>query len=73
MTAMIINQQSVSLDPRNPDFVQNPYPFYAELRDHCPVFHWRELCHWCFAGYQDVSALLRDRRFGRQILHLATR
>ena len=27
---MIINQQSVSLDPRNPDFVQNPYAFYAE-------------------------------------------
>ena len=70
---MIIDQQSVSLDPRDPDFVQDPYPFYAELRDHCPVFHWKELGHWCFAGYQDVSALLRDRRFGRQILHLATR
>ena len=70
---MIIDQQAVSLDPRDPDFVQDPYPFYAELRDHCPVFHWKELGHWCFAGYQDVSALLRDRRFGRQILHLATR
>jgi cytochrome P450 len=70
---MIIDQQSVSLDPRDPDFVQDPYPFYAELRDHCPVFHWKELGHWCFAGHQDVSALLRDRRFGRQILHLATR
>ena len=70
---MIINQQSVSLDPRNPDLVQNPYPFYAELRDHCPAFHWKELGHWCFADYQDVSTLLRDRRFGRQILHLATR
>jgi cytochrome P450 len=70
---MIIDQQSVSLDPRDPEFVQDPYPFYAELRDHCPVFHWKELGHWCFAGYQDVSALLRDRRFGRQILHLATR
>ena len=42
---MIIDQQSVSLDPRNPDFVQNPYPFYAELRDHCPAFHWKELGH----------------------------
>jgi len=73
MTAMIIDQQAVSLDPRDPEFVQDPYPFYAELRDHCPVFHWKELGHWCFAGYQDVSALLRDRRFGRQILHLATR
>jgi len=65
---MIIDQQSVSLDPRDPEFVQDPYPFYAELRDHCPVFHWKALGHWCFAGYQDVSVLLRDRRFGRQIL-----
>jgi cytochrome P450 len=73
MTAMIIDQQSVSLDPRDPEFVQDPYPFYAELRDHCPVFHWKELGHWCFASYQDVNTLLRDRRFGRQILHLATR
>ena len=60
---MTINQQSVTLDPRNPGFVQDPYPFYAELRAKSPVFHWKELGHWCFAGYQDVSALLRDRRF----------
>lgn len=70
---MIIDQQSASLDPRDPDFVQDPYPFYAELRNHCPVFHWKELGHWCFAAYDEVGALLRDRRFGRQILHLATR
>ena len=70
---MTISQQSVSLDPRDPDFVQDPYPFYAELRAKCPVFHWKEFGHWCFAGYDEVSALLRDRRFGRQILHLATR
>ena len=70
---MTIDQQSVSLDARDPDFVQNPYPFYAELRARCPVFHWKELGHWCFANHDDVNALLRDRRFGRQILHLATR
>ncbi len=70
---MTIDQQSVSLDPRDPDFVQDPYPFYAELRARCPVFRWKEYGHWCFAGYDDVGALLRDRRFGRQILHLATR
>ena len=70
---MTIDQQSVSLDPRDPDFVQDPYPFYTELRARCPVFHWKEYGHWCFAGYDDVNTLLRDRRFGRQILHLATR
>ena len=63
----------VSLNPRDPAFVQDPYPSYAELRARRPVFYWEELGHWCFAGYEDVSNLLRDRRFGRQILHLATR
>ena len=70
---MTISGSTVSLDPRNESFVQNPYPFYAELRANAPVFYWTELDHWCFARHEDVSALLRDRRFGRQILHLATR
>lgn len=70
---MLINNHSVCLDSRDPDFVQNPYPFYAELRARCPVFHWEQLGQWCFASYEDVSTLLRDRRFGRKILHLATR
>ena len=64
---------SISLNPRDRDFVQNPYPYYAEWRARCPVFHWEELGLRCFAAHEDVSALLRDRRFGRQILHLATR
>lgn len=66
-------QPSVCLDPQDPDFVQDPYPFYAEWRANSPVFHWQQLGHWCFADYDDVNALLRDRRFGRQILHIATR
>ena len=38
-----------------------------------PVFYWEEYGYWCFARHDDVSALLRDRRFGRQILHLISR
>jgi unspecific monooxygenase len=34
---------------------------------------WEDYGHWCFAGFRDVSALLRDKRFGRQILHIASR
>jgi cytochrome P450 len=66
-------QPSVSLDPRDPAFVQDPYAFYARWRAERPVFHWEQLGHWCFAAYDEVNALLRDRRFGRQILHIATR
>ncbi len=70
---MIHLQSSVSLDPRDPAFVQDPYPFYAQWRAEHPVFQWEQLGHWCFTVYDDVNALLRDRRFGRQILHIATR
>jgi cytochrome P450 len=70
---MTLSGTQASLDPRNEAFVQNPYPFYAEFREKCPVFWWTDLNHWCFAKHEDVSALLRDRRFGRQILHRATR
>jgi cytochrome P450 len=67
------NTRSVDLDPRNAQFVQNPYPAYHTIRGVCPVFKWEQYGHWCFAGYDDVNMLLRDRRFGRQILHVATR
>jgi unspecific monooxygenase len=34
---------------------------------------WEDYGHWCFTGFKEVSALLRDKRFGRQILHVASR
>jgi cytochrome P450 len=67
------NTRSVDLDPRDAQFYQNPYPTYHELRRKLPAFKWQQYGCWCFAGHEDVNALLRDRRFGRQILHVATR
>jgi cytochrome P450 len=70
---MTVRGVEVDLDPRHPAFVRDPYPFYEALRDLGRVFHWRQLGHRCCARYDDVNALLRDRRLGRQILHVATR
>ncbi len=67
------NTCSVDLDPRSAQFVQNPYPAYEAIRAVCPVFKWQQYDHWCFVNHQDVNNLLRDRRFGRQILHVASR
>ncbi len=64
---------TVDLDPRDPAFVQDPYAAYHEIRARAPVFYWQQYGLWCAAGHDVVSALLRDRRFGRQILHVATR
>lgn len=66
-------KRSVWLDPCDPGFYQNPYPAYRAIREAVPVFKWEHYGYWCFARHADVSALLRDRRFGRQILHVATR
>ena len=72
---MLINTtiRSVNLDPRDAQFVQNPYTAYHQIRAVLPAFKWEQYGHWCFATHEDVNALLRDRRFGRQILHVATR
>jgi cytochrome P450 len=67
------NTRSVQLDPREARFFANPYPYYDRIRIQVPVFKWENYGHWCFARHEDVNNLLRDRRFGRQILHVATR
>jgi cytochrome P450 len=75
MTAVRVDRSkaSVDLDPRDPGFFQDPYAAYRVLRSQCPRFRWRQYGYWCFSRYADVAALLRDRRFGRQIDHLMGR
>jgi len=62
-----------SIDPRDPHFVQDVYSAYGLWHAEGPAFYWEEYGHWCFAGFETVDRLLRDRRFGRQVLHVATR
>ncbi|KKB10284.1 cytochrome P450 [Devosia chinhatensis] len=62
-----------SAQPQDPAFFQNPYPFYSDINRSNPAFFWEEYGHWCFADFKSVSALLRDKRFGRDILHVASR
>ena len=55
-----VPSRSVRLDPCDPAFFNDPYPYYHEIRSQVPVFRWEEYGHWCFARYEDVNALLRD-------------
>ncbi|MBT6152614.1 MAG: cytochrome P450, partial [Chloroflexi bacterium] len=68
-----LDTKYVKLDPKNPDFYQNPYPYYAEIREKCPIFYWEDFNIWCFVNHADVDAVLRNRDFGVQIDHLAPR
>lgn len=66
-------ERSVSLDAGHPGFYQAPNAIYAALHAQTPTFYWREQRQWFFTGYDLVNGLLRDKRFGRQILHIASR
>ena len=59
--------------PRDAAFYQNPYAFYSALHLGTPTFLWEDYGHWCFTGFREVNGLLRDKRFGRQILHVMSR
>jgi cytochrome P450 len=67
------DSRRISQNPRDPAFFNDPYPAYREMRLGPELFFWEDYGFWCCAGHKQVSALLRDRRFGRQILHVATR
>jgi cytochrome P450 len=63
--------RSVRADPHDPAFYGDPYALYSAVhagaaeRGGVPAFEWDEYGFWCFAGFPEVSAILRDKRFGR--------
>jgi len=61
-----------AFDPWSPAFVADPYPAYEELRASAPVSWFEPTGQYLIARYDDVNALLRDRRLGRTYLHVAT-
>ena len=58
--------QRLTQSPTDPVFVQDPYPFYARARAAGPLFFWTDYNLVCACDHAAVSALLRDRRFGRE-------
>ncbi len=55
-----------SADPRDPEFFGDPYRFYTGLHAAGDsTFFWEDYGYWCAAGFDEVNAILRDRRFGR--------
>jgi cytochrome P450 len=60
-------------DPLSPEFKRDPYPTYERLRAEAPIFYSDELRLWFACTYEDVAAILRDKRFGRSITHVMSR
>ncbi|WP_435258674.1 cytochrome P450 [Thioclava sp. FR2] len=59
--------QSLSQSPTDPDFVQNPYPFYERARAAGPLFFWEDYGMICTPSAAACHAIFRDRRFGREV------
>src|SRR2546426_3882572 len=58
--------------PEQIEFIANPYAAYEELRHAGRIHYDGRTDHWLVTRHADVNALLRDRRFGRTYLHVAT-
>jgi cytochrome P450 len=61
-----------AFQPQEIGFIADPYPVYDELRRAGRIHYDERTDHWLITRHADVNALLRDRRFGRTYLHLAT-
>lgn len=58
--------------PWSPSFVADPYPAHAALREQGSAHWFAPTGQWLIPRYEDVRALLRDRRLGRTYLHRFT-
>jgi cytochrome P450 len=59
-------------DPLAPEVIADPYPFYHRLRALDPVHH-SPLGFYVASRHADVTAVLRDRRFGKDFVGRMTR
>ena len=67
-----INCPVFSMSPSEPAFFGNPYLTYDNIRSLGPLVFWTEYDFPVTARYDLVSALLRDRRFGRDVTHVTS-
>jgi cytochrome P450 len=59
-------------NPWSPDFIANPYPHYHRLREADPM-HLTSLGFRVASRHADVTAILRDKRFGKDFVGRMTR
>ena len=66
------SETELSFDPLSPEFIRNPYPHYHRLRERDPV-HRSPLGFFVSSRHDDVSSILRDKRFGKDFVGRMTR
>ncbi len=59
--------RTICQSPKDPGFVQNPYDFYDRARALGPMVYWQDYDLVVATSHAANSAILRDRRFGREV------
>ena len=54
-------------NPLSPEVIDNPYPYYAHLRTHAPVYWIEPLQGWALSRYADVDFALRNPQIFRPL------
>ncbi len=61
-----------TFNPLSPDFIRNPYPFYAQLRHSAPMLP-SPFGGILASRHAEVSLVLRDKRFGKDFVNRITK
>jgi cytochrome P450 len=60
----------LAFDPSDPEFLADPYPTLARLREAARVFYEPAWNRWFVTCHEDVRSCLRDKRLGRNFRHV---
>jgi len=47
-------------DPLDPDYLADPYPYYARFRREAPVFYAPKIDFWVVSRYEDIVDIVKD-------------
>lgn len=60
--------RTVTQSPTEPEFVQNPYPFYTRMLAHGEPIFWQDYNMLAVFAHDQIAALLKDKRLGREAM-----
>ena len=67
-----MNVKTAILPTEDPDFIADPYPLLAELRENYSVFYDETVALWFITRYDAVRKVQTDKRFGSTYRHRFT-
>jgi len=49
-----------TFDPLDPDYLADPYPYYARFRKEAPIFYAPKIDFWVVSRYDDIQRIVKD-------------